>query len=90
MKIDKDSLHWGEELEFHIYSLNDDENIAKLSCDFPFLQEDFDAVVAEQEIDEKVREDEIDFTLNPEFGSFMVETVPTMPYGLYSNPEVLL
>ena len=31
-----------------------------------------------------------DFKLLPEFGNWMIEAVPTDPYGAYSDPDQLL
>lgn len=31
-----------------------------------------------------------DFKLMPEFGNWMIEAVPTDPYGAYSDPDQLL
>lgn len=39
---------------------------------------------------EEDQEGKPDFKLLPEFGNWMIEAVPTEPYGAYSDPEQLL
>jgi len=32
-KINAEDLHWGEEIEYHLYSFREDEHLVLLSCD---------------------------------------------------------
>ena len=96
-QIDAADLHWGEEIEYHMYAFNDQYKTVQLSCDGDDVIEEFnndseglssfDADIA-GDIDEP--EFKADFKLLPEFGNWMIEAVPLEPYGAYSDPEQLL
>jgi hypothetical protein len=44
-KIDKKDLHWGEEIEYHLYSFRENENLVLLSCDCQEILERFEEKV---------------------------------------------
>ena len=73
----------------------------QLSCDADEIIEDFSSKSAvfdtfnEDEEERKAIEElsgieKPDFKLMPEFGNWMIEAVPTDPYGAYSDPDQLL
>jgi hypothetical protein len=76
-------LHWGEEIEYHLYSLDKKKNTAKLSCDASDILRDFNEIL------ESGVEDP-GFKLLPEFGNWMIEAVPSVPYKNYADPNNLL
>ena len=98
VQIDAADLHWGEEIEYHMYSFDDQNKEVKLSCDADDILTDFAAqqdLLAEFDADkEESKDDSIDskpdFKLMPEFGNWMIEAVPAEPYGAYSDPDQLL
>lgn len=69
-KADLD-LKWGDEVEYHVFTLKDDEKVAQLWADgFKNVND----VQKENPVD--------DFIYQEEFGSWMVESVPVKPYSL--------
>lgn len=84
-QIKKEDLHWGEEIEYHLYSFNDEAKRCQLSCDADDILTEFNSA-----LEELKEEDKPEFNLMPEFGSWMLEAVPSSPYGAYSDPEHLL
>lgn len=76
-------MHWGEEIEYHLYSLCHETKQVKLACDAREIIAKF------KEQTEKTGEQSL-FKLLPEFGNWMIEAVPAEPYGTYSDPEQLL
>eukprot|EP00347_Sterkiella_histriomuscorum_P009710 403340177 len=73
-------LHCGEELEYSIVQFDHDAKRVYLST------EGYDLI---QEFHEKYP-DHPDITLHPEFGNWMVEAVPTEPYGSPCKIQELL
>lgn len=67
-------LKWGEEVEYHVVQVNEEEHLAQI------LAEGFKATE-----DKKVQ----GFCFQEEFGSWMVEAVPDKPYGLLSSENTL-
>ena len=69
-----------------------------MACDGDEIIEEFNTGMpipnlSEEDDNEKSEEDpesKPDFKLLPEFGNWMIEAVPSEPYGAYSNPEQLL
>lgn len=82
-KVEYKDLHWGEEIEYHLYRLDDEKRVLQLSCDGSDIIFDFNKNLAQQ--DEKP-----DFKLLPEFGNWMIEAVPSSPYASCSDPNQLL
>ena len=82
INIPKEKLHWGEEIEYHLYSFREDENLVLISCDAPAILKKYSEL---EEAGEK-----FDFKMLPEFGSWMLEATPNLPYGAYSEGENLL
>lgn len=82
-QISPKNLHWGEEMEYHLYSFDADTKTVKLSCEAV-------AILAKYAEFTDAQKDEIGFKLMPEFGRWMIEAVPANPYRAYSDPEVLL
>ena len=85
--IPLDELKWGEEMEYQIYQVasigsgEDKRNRMLLSNQGPARIKEFN----------KANENlEHDIVLMPEFGGWMVEAVPAMPYMSISDPEELL
>ena len=81
-----------------MYKFDDEANRVQLACDGDEIIEEFNTGMpipnlSEEEGNEKSEEDpesKPDFKLLPEFGNWMIEAVPSEPYGAYSNPEQLL
>ena len=84
-KLTKEQLHWGEEIEYHLYTFNEENKQCQLSCDA-------DDILTEFSEDNQLKEksEKPDFVLMPEFGNWMIEAVPAEPYGTYSDPAHLL
>ena len=100
-KIHKDrhikeaDLHWGEEIEYHIYKFDEKSQSVKLACDGNAIIEEFNTGMPMPNLSENESEDLLiekpnakpDFKLLPEFGNWMIEAVPSEPYGAYSNAD---
>ena len=82
-QIENSALHWGEEIEYHLYTLDKDKNTAKLSCDASDILRDFNQIL-ESSVEDP------GFKLLPEFGNWMIEAVPSFPYKNYADPNNLL
>lgn len=67
-QIKKEDLHWGEEIEYQIFSFNTDTREVKLACDASHLIQSFN--------DMNKEEKHFDFALLPEYGNWMIEAVP--------------
>ena len=71
-----------------------------MSCDGNAIIEEFNTGMPEPRLSSEGSDSEEnlleipaskpDFKLLPEFGNWMIEAVPTDPYGAYSNPDQLL
>lgn len=73
-------LHWGEEMEYTLFHVDKENKRVRLSNSaFDLLHEFNEEHKEHQEID-----------LHPEFGNWMVEAVPSRPYGAYEDLEDLL
>jgi hypothetical protein len=72
-----ENLHWGEEIEYHLYSLDKDKHTVKLCCD---AQQILKSLNSEQQKTNG-------FKLMPEFGEWMLEAVPSEPYNTYQDPD---
>ena len=79
-KVEFQDLHWGEEIEYHLYSLDETKHVVKLSCDASEILFNFNKELAKNE-------EKPDFKLLPEFGNWMIEAVPSAPYGSCANPD---
>jgi hypothetical protein len=77
IQIESAQLHWGEEIEYHLYSIDHETRSVKLSCDAS------DILEAMKDDEQKAN----GFKLMPEFGNWMIEAVPSKPYGTYADPE---
>lgn len=76
-------LHWGEELEYTLFHIDEQRRKVQLT------NSAFDLIHAFNELQEhKGESHEID--LHPEFGNWMVEAVPSKPYGAYEDLRDLL
>lgn len=76
-------LHWGEEMEYTLFVLDEENKRVQLSNDaFDLLHEFNDEHRERQELQE--------IDLHPEFGNWMVEAVPSRPYGAYEDLVDLL
>ena len=74
-------LKWGEEMEYVIYLKDFKKNGIKLSSKGPDLIKKFN---------ESNSSRESDVILMPEFGSWMIEAVPSKPYNSLLDPNELL
>lgn len=83
-QIDEADLHWGEEIEYHLYKFDQNNQTVQLSCDGDVLIEQLNKILDDGS------QDKPDFKLLPEFGNWMIEAVPTYAYGPYSDPDHLL
>lgn len=72
-------LHWGEEMEYTLFHFEEKSGRVQLT------NSAFDLI---HEFNEEHREQEIH--LHPEFGNWMVEAVPSKPYGAYEDLEDML
>jgi hypothetical protein len=68
-------LHWGEEIEYSVYKLDLYSGTIQLSNDAYNQIHEFNALHNNREI-----------FLQPEFGNWMVEAVPSQPYGNVNDP----
>ncbi len=75
-------LHWGEEMEYNLFVFDEANNRVRLS------NEAFDLLHEFNEEYQKQPDHEID--LHPEFGNWMVEAVPSRPYGAMEDLKDLL
>ena len=82
IKINKENLHWGEEIEYHLYSFREEENLVLISADCSGLLEKYNELTEGGE--------KFDFKMLPEFGNWMIEATPLIPYGAYDKAENLL
>ena len=71
-------LHWGEEMEYILFHLDKENKRVRLSNNAFDLLHEFNEEGC----------DEID--LHPEFGNWMVEAVPTKPYGATEDIDDML
>lgn len=78
--IAKKDLHWGEELEYTLFCIDNDTQTLKLT------NQAFDLI---EEFNEKY-ENLTGIELHPEFGNWMVEAVPAHPYGSIEDIKDLL
>ena len=46
-QIEMDSLHWGEEIEYHLYSLDHEKHTVKLCCDAQGILKNLDSEIQE-------------------------------------------
>lgn len=79
-QIEEQDLHWGEEIEYHLYSVDHDNKQVKMSCDAVSILEKFNQMSEKDQ-------NSVGFKLMPEFGRWMIEAVPSSPYNTYSDPE---
>ena len=85
-----EDLHWGEEIEYHIYAMDQENRSCQLSCDANDILTQFN-IKAELDLDNENEEKsdqssphlKPNFKLMPEFGDWMIEAVPDKPYGAY-------
>ena len=102
-EIAPEDLHWGEEMEYMLYKFEEEDKQALLSCDANDIITEFTALAQvfegfdnnENEEDRKAMEEltemeKPNFKLLPEYGNWMIEAVPTVPYGAYGDPTQLL
>lgn len=100
-EIAPEDLHWGEEIEYKLYKFDEEGKKVLLSCDADDIITDFttqaqvfetfsDNEEESKAIAELTDQEKPDFKLLPEFGNWMIEAVPTDPYGAYSDPSQLL
>lgn len=99
-QIEAEDLHWGEEIEYKLYKFDTQNKRVRLSCDAHDIITDFNTQTQVFETfsdDEESKsfaeltgQEKPDFKLLPEFGNWMIEAVPTDPYGAYSDPSELL
>ena len=100
-EIALENLHWGEEIEYSLYAFDVANKRVQLSCDADDIINDFtaksevfanfsDSEEEEKSYQELTDMERPDFKLLPEFGNWMIEAVPNVPYGSYVNPDQLL
>lgn len=71
-------IHWGDEVEAHVVYLDKESKTPKLAIDLHYL---FEKIKHEKEEDEE----DINFSLIPEYGGWMIETTPINPYYTINN-----
>ena len=94
-RLSKEDLHWGEEIEYHMYTFKEEDNRVALSCDAVQIIQKFDRPSVERNEDgllpwEKDPLEQLDFRLMPEFGQWMLEAIPANPYGPTMCPSEIL
>lgn len=72
-----DVLKWGDEVEFHIFSKQEDGSV-KLALVA-------DEILHKLENEDKAGEQPLLATWHPEYGSWMIEATPANPYGGFSS-----
>lgn len=70
-KLKKPPVLWGDEIEFHILNFDHEKKEIKLQCDIDYIYKKF------AELNEKEGQE---FQIQPEYGAWMLETVPTEPF----------
>lgn len=75
-------IYWGDEVEGHIVQLNDTNRSAHLATDLEYL---FKSVASANE-----DPSEATFSMVPEYGAWMIETVPLDPYCTINNLDAVL
>lgn len=73
--IEENDLHWGEEIEYSVFSMSDPERAQLFSDAFSKIDE-FNQSHQDKELH-----------LQPEFGNWMIEAVPSAPYGDLRDPS---
>ena len=73
--LNAEKIYWGDEIELHILSMDPVTNIPKLQLNNEYIFESHQSS---------------EFSLLPEFGAWMVETIPGEPYSFTGNPEIVL
>ena len=76
--IEQEDLHWGEEIEYVVFFYSPEEKFKLYSDAFAHIEQ----------FNSEHRGELIH--LNPEFGNWMVEAVPSKPYGSPLKPSELL
>ena len=77
-RISQENLHWGEEIEYSLFQFDPESQRVFLTNQALKLIEEFNSLP-----DQGVH-------LHPEFGNWMVEAVPTEPYGAMEDIKELL
>lgn len=72
--IENNDLHWGEEMEYTIYKINEAQRSVQLGNKADQLIKDLYESLSPKGVD-----------LQPEFGNWMIEGVPAQPYGTIEN-----
>ncbi|CAG8703645.1 34557_t:CDS:2, partial [Racocetra persica] len=74
---ENDSLLWGDEIEYMVIAYDDENKNAKLSLRAQDILQEL-----QNEVDEAKRKNEaVDALWQPEFGAYMIEGIPSDPYG---------
>lgn len=76
--IEKKDLHWGEEIEYTLFSIDSQIRKAWLANQGYSLIQGFNSM------------GDKDIQLQPEFGNWMVEAVPKTPYNSIEDLEDLM
>lgn len=77
-KIERKQLHWGEEIEYTLFYFDPVKQKVQLANQGYDLIQEFNNI------------DDSEIHLHPEFGNWMVEAVPTDPYGCVEDLSQLL
>jgi glutamate--cysteine ligase catalytic subunit len=72
-EFNNEELHWGDEIELHLLHIDPVTKLLKLQLNNDYI---FKAIKSE------------DFDLQPEYGAWMLETVPSKPYDFDGDPNV--
>jgi len=70
-KLTNPPVLWGDEIETHILNMNPETKEVKLQCDIQYIYNKFEEI-------NKAQTQE--FQIQPEYGAWMLETVPTSPF----------
>lgn len=68
-KLQNPPVIWGDEIEYHILNVDSLKKEIKLQCSADYIYERFDELY-----------DQKPFTIQPEYGSWMIETTPASPF----------
>jgi len=71
----EDHICWGDELELHLLNIDPSTKLPRLQLNTDYI---FNTLTSDL------------FTLQPEYGAWMLEAVPTKPYEFTGDPQIIL
>ena len=80
-KLPNPPVLWGDEIEFHLLNFDPERKEVKLQCNIDYIYKKFAEINKEQTQE---------FQIQPEYGAWMLETVPTLPFKYCCDFEPVL